>query len=235
MSPNAIHSPDTAASPATLLPLRLQLAPNRPVEPDLDGAFWPRSQDLKTELPTLLNALSTQLGQIVIVGYHRDAWNAAPGELDVAGHAVHLQDFVSPNPPTMIVIADTGRRVILRVVPPGTDAATAVQAMAVAAHPSVEADTGGRATKADADEARSLEELAERLSRLPGNTDPEQATLIRRWVDEAADQFTGAPIQVFVPILVEHIVRGQLHKLHADRDTRSTQLTPPSARIHLNN
>ena len=173
-SPNSIDSPEPAPSSATPPPLRLQLDPNRPVEPDLDGAFWPHSHELSTELPPLLEALSTHLGQIAIVGYHRDAWDAAPGKLDVAGHAVHLQDFVSPNPPTVIVIADTGRRVTLRVVPPETDVSTAAQAMSVAAHASVEAATGGRATKADASEARSLEELAERLSRLPGNTAPEQ-------------------------------------------------------------
>ena len=230
-SPNSIDSPEPAPSSATPPPLRLQLDPNRPVEPDLDGAFWPHSHELSTELPPLLEALSTHLGQIAIVGYHRDAWDAAPGKLDVAGHAVHLQDFVSPNPPTVIVIADTGRRVTLRVVPPETDVATAAQAMSVAAHASVEAATGGRATKADASEARSLEELAERLSRLPGNTAPEQAALIHRWVDEAADQFTDARVQVFVPILVEHIVRGQLSKLRADRDARSARRTAPSPQV----
>jgi len=120
-SPNSIDSPEPAPSSATPPPLRLQLDPNRPVEPDLDGAFWPHSHELSTELPPLLEALSTHLGQIAIVGYHRDAWGAAPGKLDVAGHTVHLQDFVSPNPPTVIVIADTGRRVTLRVVPPETD------------------------------------------------------------------------------------------------------------------
>jgi len=103
--------------------------------------------------------------------------------------------------------------------------------MSVAAHASVEAATGGRATKADASEARSLEELTERLSRLPGNTAPEQSALIRRWVDEATDQFTDARVQVFVPILVEHIVRGQLSKLRADRDARGTQRTPPSPQV----
>ena len=77
----------------------------------------------------MLAELSAHLGSIALVGYHRDAWNAAPGHLDLAGHPVHLQGFVSPNPPTLVVIADTGRRVTLRVVPPGTDGASASQAM----------------------------------------------------------------------------------------------------------
>jgi hypothetical protein len=42
-------------------------------------------------------------------------------------------------------------------------------------------------------------------------------------VHEAADQFSHAPVQVFVPILVEHIVRGRLSEMHADRDGSSTR------------
>ena len=188
--------------------------------------------ELSTELPPLLEALSTHLGQIAIVGYHRDAWDAAPGKLDVAGHAVHLQDFVSPNPPTVIVIADTGRRVTLRVVPPETDVATAAQAMSVAAHASVEATTGGRATKADASEARSLEELAERLSRLPGNTAPEQAALIsqvgrrsRRPVHRRTEFRRSSRSSSSTSSA------RQLSKLRADRDARSARRTPPSPQV----
>jgi Family of unknown function (DUF5994) len=221
-NPNAIRSPTPAHNPDAPPPLRLQLDPNRPAEPYLDGAFWPRSQVLSTELPALLAALSTDLGQIALVGYHRDAWNAAPGQLEMSGHAVHLEGFVSPDPPTMVVIANSGRRVTLRVVPPETDDATAAQAMAVATHRSVEADTGRRASEADTAEARSLDELATRLARLPANAEPGQAALISRWVAEVADQFTNAPIQAFVPILVEHIVRGRLQDAHADRDARAT-------------
>jgi hypothetical protein len=219
-NPNAIRSATPAHNPDAPPPLRLQLDPNRPAEPYLDGAFWPRSRELSTELPPLLAVLSTDLGQIALVGYHRDAWNAAPGQLEMSGHTVHLEGFVSPDPPTMVVIANSGRRVTVRVVPPETDDATAAQAMALATHRSVNADTGRRASEADTAEARSLDELATRLARLPANAEPGQAARISRWVAEAADQFTNAPIQAFVPILVEHIVRGRLHDAHAERDAR---------------
>jgi hypothetical protein len=46
--------------------------------------------------------------------------------------------------------------------------------------------------------------------------------LISRWVAEAAEQFREAPIQAFVPILVEHIVRGRLYSSRADRPARSS-------------
>ncbi|CAN5661025.1 hypothetical protein BH09ACT8_BH09ACT8_14810 [soil metagenome] len=35
------------------------------------------------------------------------------------------------------------------------------------------------------------------------------AASISRWVDEAAEQFSDAPVQAFVPILVEDFVRGR--------------------------
>ena len=219
--PKLVSSPAPAEKSATPTSLRLQLDPNSRAEPYVDGAWWPRSTDLPAELPALLAELSAHLGPIALVGYHRDAWNAAPDRLDLAGHPVHLVGFGSPKPPTLIVIADTGRRVTLGVVPPETDGASAAQAMTAAAHRTVEPPTGGPVTAANAAETRSLDELAARLSRLPGNTDPQQAALISSWVDEAADQFSDAPIQAFVPILVEHIARGRLYETRADRDARS--------------
>jgi hypothetical protein len=190
---------------------------------NLDGAWWPRSHELRVELSALLAALSADLGPIALVGYHRDAWEPAPDRLDLAGQPIHLVAFGSPNPPTLIVIADTGRRVTLRVVAPETDGASAAELMAAAAHHTVKQHTAGPDNNASAAESRSLDELAARLSRLPGNAEPERVALISSWVHEAADQFSQAPVQVFVPILVEHIFRGRLSKMDADRDARSTQ------------
>lgn len=221
-NPNAA-STAPAGAPATSTPPRLQLDPSGPAEPYLDGAWWPRSTELTAELPALLTALSANLGPIALIGYRRDAWNPAPGHLDWAGHPVNLQGFVSPGPPTLVVVDDRGRRVSVRVVPPETDPATAAEVMAAAAtHPSAQRGHAGPATQADRAEATSLDEVAARLARLPGNTDPQQAALISRWVAEAGDQFRDAPIQAFVPILVEHIVRGRLHDNRVDRPAPST-------------
>lgn len=211
-TPNAVSSGHLAP--------RVQLNPNAPAEPYLDGAWWPRSTDLSVELPALVIALSAQLGPIALIGYRRDAWNAVPDHLDLEGRVVHLQGFVSPDPPTLVVVDDNGRRVTVRVVPPATDDAIAANLMAASAtHHSVGHDDDGPANNAHAAAANSLDEVATRLARLPGNTDPAQAALISRWVAEAADQFREAPIQAFVPILVEHIVRG---RIYSDRAGRST-------------
>ncbi len=77
----------------------------------------------------------------------------------------------------------------------------------------------GPATRADKQETSALDEVAARLARVTGNTDPQQAALISRWVAEAAEKFREAPIQVFVPILVEHIVRVRLYDNRTARTT----------------
>ena len=225
MKPKLDAGPSISPSsgPATPTPLRLQFDPDRPAEPCLDGAWWPRSTELSAELPALLTKFSAHLGPIALVGYQNAAWDQAPDRLRLAGgHSVHLLGFVSPDRPTMVVIAESGRSVTLRVVPAETDGATAAQAMTAVAHRVADRDAWAPATKAGAVGASSLAELAARLTRLPGNNDPHLAALISRWVAEAAAQFGDAPIQVFVPILVEHIVRERIHNDRADRSARGT-------------
>ena len=219
--PERRRSPSLAASsPATRMPLRLQLDPNRPAEPYLDGAWWPRSTELPVELPALLTALSADLGPIALVGYHRDAWNAArsprPGRARGAPAGLCLTR--SPH---------GGRHRRQWSTRHGASGATRIrqrncaQAMMAATHQYAEHDTDARVTKAETVEANSLDEVAARLARLPGNTGPQQAALICGWVGEAAAQFSDAPIQAFVPILVEHIVRGRIHDNRADRPARN--------------
>ena len=152
-----------------------------------------------------------RLGSIALIGYRRDAWNAAPDHLDLAGHEVHLQGFVSPNPPTLVVVDDRGQHVTMRVVPPETKPATAAELIAAAAvHDSVAPDDTGPAANPDEAEATYIDEVTARLCRQLGNTEPQQSVLISQWVAEAAEQFREAPIQAFVPLLVEHIVRVRL-------------------------
>ena len=207
LNPNPVRL-STVLGPA---PVRLQLNPDGTPEPYLDGAWWPRSTELAAELPALIAALSEKLGPTALIGYHNDAWTAAPDHLDLDGRTVHLQGFVSPNPPTLVVVDDRGRRVTVRVVPPETEAATAAELMAAAAtHQPAGPGEGAQPSPAHRAEATSLDEVAARLARLPGNTGPEQSALISQWVVEAADQFRDAPITAFIPILVEHIVRGRL-------------------------
>jgi hypothetical protein len=164
---------------------------------------------------------------VAAAGSGRPTWNAAPGHLDLAGHAVHLQGFASPDLPTVVVIADSGRRVTVQVVPPESDSATAAQAMMAATHQYAEHDTDARVTKAETAEANSLDEVAARLARLPGNTGPEQAALICGWVGEAAAQFSDADPGVRPDPRRAH--RPRTHPRQPRRSPRPQQIvTTPS-------
>jgi hypothetical protein len=58
--------------------LRLKLKPKAPASGYVDGAWWPRSLDLPTELPALVEVLAIRLGHVERVSYHLGAWDAAP-------------------------------------------------------------------------------------------------------------------------------------------------------------
>jgi hypothetical protein len=53
-----------------------------------DGAWWPRTRDLKSELSGLLTALTARLNPIARVGLDASARESAPGRLVVEGHPV---------------------------------------------------------------------------------------------------------------------------------------------------
>ena len=56
-----------------------------------------------------------------------------------------------------------------------------------------------------------------------GNTSAAQTATIADWVQEAGEQFVDAPIQMYVPILVEHLVRD---KIAAQHNKQSGDPTP---------
>ena len=58
--------------------------------------------------------------------------------------------------------------------------------------------------------ARALEDVAHLLAREEGHETGRRTAEITEWVHETAKQFDDAPIQIYVPILVEHIVRARI-------------------------
>lgn len=71
------------------LSLRLGLKPQAPTAGYVDGAWWPRSRELSTELPALLAALAVRLGPIARVSYHLAGWDDSPRPLYVDGGRVY--------------------------------------------------------------------------------------------------------------------------------------------------
>lgn len=109
-------------------PSRVQLKPAEPTTVDaghVDGAWWPRSRDLATELPALFAALATRLGAVERMAYNLDEWQPANRRLDTGNTRVRLGGFHSQGANTVEVAGADGLRVTLLVVPPETSAASA--------------------------------------------------------------------------------------------------------------
>ncbi|MER6672885.1 DUF5994 family protein [Streptomyces sp. NPDC000983] len=101
--------------------LRLRLASRSGMPRPIDGAWWPRSSDLTTELPLLLAGLPHGWGHITSVTVHGATWPAVPGRMLVFNQVVRLRRTVAVSAPHTIVLLAPGRgRWDLLVVPPDT-------------------------------------------------------------------------------------------------------------------
>ncbi|MGK4593176.1 DUF5994 family protein [Amycolatopsis sp. w19] len=114
---------------------RLRLKPKAPATGYVDGAWWPASRDLATELPFLLVVLAVQLERIERVTYNLTAWPPAPRRLVVESGKVRLEGFRSQHTDTLTVIGTAGRRrLTLLVIPPETEPDLAHHLLMTAAH-----------------------------------------------------------------------------------------------------
>ncbi|BBY22432.1 DUF5994 family protein [Mycobacterium stomatepiae] len=185
---------------------RSQLKPYRSPSEHVDGAWWPRSTNLVDELPELVTSVAERLGPVVMVGYRRNGWAATPPEAQIAGRPIELLSFTSDEPTSVILIGEDGRHLTLHVIRPDADAQAAREALEQARIPA-DADV---APASAAMVARGVVEVADKLARHEGLDDDRRTAQIRRWCEEAAQQFVDARVQTFVPILVEHIVHNRM-------------------------
>jgi hypothetical protein len=114
---------------------RLRLKPKGPVSGHVDGAWWPRTDDLTEELPDLLAVLSVRLGAIDRVLYNLGEWAKMPKRLTTGGRAVRLDGYRRQPANTLQVLGLGRETILLLVVPPQTDADIAHEAMMTAAAP----------------------------------------------------------------------------------------------------
>lgn len=185
---------------------RLQLKPYRSVSEHIDGAWWPRTTNLVDELPGLLASVSERLGPVVMVGYRRNGWQETPPLAQVGGHTVELLAFTSDEPASVILIGADGHHLTLHVIRPDAAEEAARQALQRAGAPADEVPPSHTRSTV----ARSVADVADKLARHEGLDDEQRTAQIKRWSEEAAEQFVDAPVQTFVPILVEHIVRNRM-------------------------
>ena len=185
---------------------RLQLKPYRSASEHIDGAWWPQSPELIDELPDLVASVSDRLGQVVMVGYRRNGWTPTPQLAEISGQTIELLGFTSDEPASVILIGEDGRHLTLHVVRPDASEEVAQKALDEARA----SDGAAAAAPSGPAVAKSVADVADKLISHEGRGDAERTTQIRRWCEEAALQFVDAPVQAFVPILVEHIVRNRM-------------------------
>jgi hypothetical protein len=134
--PDAIHR---AVKPGTAL-LRLETTGSR--QGILDGAWWPRSRDIGSELPGLITALARHLGPITRVGLDADAWDGLPTRLIIDDRVVHIVSYPVGDDTILVTRGDHDHFTLL-VIPPHATPEAAHTAMAQA----VEADNVTSATQ----------------------------------------------------------------------------------------
>jgi hypothetical protein len=114
---------------------RLRLKPKAPISGYVDGAWWPHSDDLTTELPDLLAVLSVRLGPIGRVIYNINEWAQPPRKLIIGGRVVRLGGYQRQPVHTLEVLGLRRDRIALLVIPPNTDPDQAHATLMAAAAP----------------------------------------------------------------------------------------------------
>ncbi|WP_455356135.1 DUF5994 family protein [Streptomyces sp. SYSU K217416] len=119
------------------LPVRLALAGPETGPRRIDGAWWPRSPDLREELPGLLAALSARWGRITRVRVDATQWLAGARRMAVAGRVVHINRSAAAGDRRRICLLSYGvGRCDLVVVPAYIPADEAARLMADWVRPS---------------------------------------------------------------------------------------------------
>jgi uncharacterized protein DUF5994 len=136
--PNAVRH----ATPPDFTP-RLRLKPKAPLTGYVDGAWWPWSDDLASELPDLLAVLSVRLGRIERVMYNLGEWAKAPTKALFGERVVRLDGYRRQPINTLEVLGADRGRIVLLVVPPNTDPDQAHATMMAAAAPNNDATVDG--------------------------------------------------------------------------------------------
>lgn len=100
--------------------LRMQLKPAHRSCGFVQGAWWPRSTELDSELPSLLAALSLRVGSIDSVLYHEKGWSQAPLSIKHQSDQV-IMSAHQEWPNVISLFGPRFGRLDLLVVPPYTE------------------------------------------------------------------------------------------------------------------
>jgi hypothetical protein len=116
--------------------VRLALIDPPAARTTLDGAWWPRTQNLSRELPPLVEELHRRGLNVTRVAYNPALWEPATRRLEADGRTIRLGWFRSIDRQLLNLTGDATRsRLDLLVVPPDSTAAFAQRALSAATDP----------------------------------------------------------------------------------------------------
>jgi hypothetical protein len=107
----------TQARRWTIANPRLRLKPEHGSAGFVQGGWWPRTDQLHTELPLLLAALSSRSGTVDRVIYDENSWAPASLRMEFRGHSVILES-TNTSDNTLTVLGNQFGTLVLLVVPP---------------------------------------------------------------------------------------------------------------------
>ena len=136
---------------------RLRLKPKAPQSGYVDGAWWPRSDDLAAELPDLLAVLSVRLGRIDRVLYNLNEWAKPSAKLATGGRRVRLDGYRRQPINTLEVLGLNRNKIALLVVPPNTDPNEAHATLMAAAAPSNDSTVDSLLMNSERDRENSMQ------------------------------------------------------------------------------
>jgi Family of unknown function (DUF5994) len=113
--------------------VRMSLKPATEIRGKVDGAWWPRSDDLADELPPLVAVLDQLWGRITRVTVHEGMWPKLPAKVRTGLHTVRLGWFdAEQSPHDLCLFSYSVGRWDLLVIPPECDPSRADRLMAAA-------------------------------------------------------------------------------------------------------
>ncbi len=115
--------------------LRLRLKPADRSGGPVQGAWWPRSDQLFIELPPLLAALTPRVGPVDRVIYDETGWAPQSLRIEFRGRSIMLEGSSITSPNTLSVIGEGFGRLVLLIVPPYTNPTRAYAAVMTASKP----------------------------------------------------------------------------------------------------
>lgn len=110
-------APQIISNPENGRPLRLRLGAV-PGQDRLDGAWWPYSRDLESEMSELVQQFPATHAPISRAVYSRPDWDTAPHKVTAARRVVKVGSFPRDDTHVLVVELSDGRRLTLLVVPP---------------------------------------------------------------------------------------------------------------------